>query len=238
MKIQREFSQNARAYDEVNVIQKKVVQELLKKIDDTPRRLLDIGCGNGTLFKAIDWQIETFVGMDFAEGMLTLHPKKNGVILLQRDFNTPDAFKGLEGHRFERIVSASALQWATDLNATLEAIAAMNAPVSLAIFTSGTFKILYQTAGLSPILRDRETVISLLNSHFGGEIQLLHYTLGFDSVREMFRYMKRSGVGAGRNVLGYSEMKHLMETYPLDHLEYEIVLLHETTMEERSQKIL
>jgi len=39
--------------------------------------------------------------------------------------------------------------------------------------------------------------------------------------------MKRSGVGAGRNVLGYKAMKHIMAHYPLDHLEYEIVLLHE-----------
>jgi malonyl-CoA O-methyltransferase len=227
MKIQREFSQNARAYDEVNIIQKKVVKRLISKIMDTPASMLDIGCGNGTVFKQIDWKLEHFVGMDFAEGMLALHPKKTSVTLLQRDFNDPQAFDDIKGQDFDRIVSASALQWAKDLDATLSSIAALHTPVSLAIFTSDTFKTLYRVAGLEPILRDRETVTTLLHKHFGGEVEILRYTLAFDSVREMFRYMKKSGVGAGRNVLGYCEMKHIMQNYPLDHLEYEIVLLHQ-----------
>jgi len=227
MKIQREFSQNARAYDEVNVIQKKVAQRLLERITDAPERMLDIGCGNGTIFKRIDWQLKHFVGMDFAEGMLALHPQAPHITLLQKDFNDPDAFDNVAGLHFDRIVSASALQWAKDLNATLAAIAALNTPVSLAIFTSNTFKTLYETAELPPILRDREEVTTLLEKHFDGELEILHYTLAFDSVREMFRYMKKSGVGAGRNVLRYKEMKRIMQTYPHDHLEYEIVLLHQ-----------
>ena len=227
MKIQREFSQNAHVYDQVNVIQKMVLQELLVRMDDTPRRLLDIGCGNGTFYKALSWQVDTFVGIDFAEGMLSLHPKAEHITLFQADFNTPETFQKLQAYEFDRIVSSSALQWATDLDATLGHISTLGAPVSLAIFTSDTFKTLYEVAGLSPILRDREEVTALLQKHFYGEIETLRYTLTFDSVREMFRYMKKSGVGAGRNVLGYKEMKRLMHTYPLDYLEYEIVLLHE-----------
>jgi malonyl-CoA O-methyltransferase len=228
MKIQREFSQNANDYEKVNIIQRRVLHALLSHIGDSPQNILDIGCGSGAVYKALSWPVESFIGVDFAEGMLALHPKDNAVTLLQGDFNDLALFTKLRTFSFDRIISTSALQWAADLDATLEQIAALRAPVSLSIFTSDTFKTLYDVAGLSPILRDREEVVALLKKHFSGEIEILRYTLAFDSVRDMFRYMKKSGVGAGRNVLGYKEMKSLMREYPLDHLEYEIVLLHES----------
>jgi malonyl-CoA O-methyltransferase len=229
MKIQQSFSQNAYAYDQVNVIQKRVLKRLLEKIDEKPSSLLDIGCGSGGVYRAVDWDLKCFVGMDFAQGMLDLHPRGEHITLLLKDFNDASAFEALSGFRFDRVISSSALQWAEDLDATLARIAALGAPVSLSIFTSDTFKTLYQTAGLPPLLRSREVVTALLEKHFDGEIEVVNHTLVFESVREMFRYMKRSGVGAGRNLLGYREMKKIMETYPLDHLEYEIVLLHQHT---------
>ncbi|MCB4743276.1 MAG: methyltransferase domain-containing protein [Sulfurovum sp.] len=234
MKIQRAFSQNAKAYDQVNIIQKKVIQKLISKIEESPMRLLDIGCGNGTFYNAVCWPIEIFVGIDFAEGMLSLHPQPTSVNLLRRDFNMPNTFKGLESYHFDRIVSSSALQWATNLNKTLAQIAKLNVPVSFSIFTSNTFKTLHETAGLSPILRSKDEVISLLQKYFSGKIEILHYTLEFTSVREMFRYMKRSGVGASRNTLCYKEMKKLMREYPLHYLEYEVVILHEQDIHQRT----
>lgn len=228
MKIQREFSENAKAYDQVNVIQRKVIDRMLSLVNDTPATILDIGCGSGTLYRMATWDITSYTGVDFAKGMLERHPKGEGVTLLEADFNDPQTFAQLGKERFDRIFSASALQWAKDLNGTLERIAALEAPVSLAIFTSNTFKTLYRTAGLPPLLRSREEVTALLQKHFpDAQTELLHYTLAFPDVRAMFRYMKKSGVGAGRNLLGYKEMRALMRDYPLDHLEYEIILLHE-----------
>jgi len=227
MNIQESFSQNAHAYGRVNIIQQKVLEALMEKIDDTPAHMLDIGCGRGGVYEAINWNIEHFVGIDFASGMLALHPQKDHITLLQKDFNDPKLFRMLQTEHFDRIISSSALQWAADLDATLANIASLNTPVSLSIFTSGTFKTLHEIAGIPPLLRSREEVIAIVKKHFNAEISTLQYTLAFPSVREMFRYMKQSGVGAGRNILGYKEMKRVMETYPLDHLEYEIVLVHQ-----------
>jgi len=227
MQVEREFSQNAAAYDEVNIIQKQVVSRLLSKIEESPRRILDIGCGNGTLYKRLHWRPELFVGIDFAEGMLALHPKSKEVVLLRRDFNDPHAFNDMNRYGFDRIVSASALQWAKDLDMTLERIASLQVPVSLAIFTSNTFKTLYDTANLAPILPSAESIEDALANHFSGKTERVRYTLSFDSVREMFRYMKKSGVGGGRNILSYKRMRALMASYPLDYLEYEVVFLHE-----------
>jgi len=227
MKIRESFSQNADAYERVNTIQKRVLEELVARIDDAPSHILDIGCGSGGIYQTIDWPVKMFVGIDFAEGMLALHPKADNITLMYRDFNDPSLFDELSTYRFDRIISASALQWADDLDDVLADIAALNAPVSLAIFTANTFKTLYHTANLPPLLRSKEETIGLLEKHFQGDIEVLTYTRTFSSVREMFRYMKQSGVGAGRNVLGYKAMKQLMQSYPLDYLEYEIVLCHE-----------
>ncbi len=229
MNIQRSFSQNAQAYTQVNVIQKRVHHALLAKITDAPRRILDIGCGNGSVYEAVDWPITHFVGMDFAEGMLALHPRDENITLINGNFNDPEAFEQLHDYRFDRIISASALQWASDLDATLTQISALKSPVSLAIFTANTFKTLYDVANIPPLLRTKEEVERLAHKHFPhASFDIMQERLAFPSVREMFRYMKKSGVGAGRNILGYRQMKQLMERYPLDHLEYEIILIHES----------
>jgi malonyl-CoA O-methyltransferase len=227
MNIQESFSQNAKEYGKVNIIQQKVLKTLVANIDDTPARILDIGCGRGGVYETIDWHIEHFVGMDFAPGMLALHPKNSHITLLEKDFNDPDVFETLHTESFDRIISSSALQWAKDLDMTLQHIASFHTPVSLSIFTSGTFQTLHKVANIPPLLRSREEVLSVIKKHFDAQVDTLHYTLQFPDVRAMFRYMKQSGVGAGRNILGYREMKRVMESYPLDHLEYEIVLVHQ-----------
>ncbi|MBV5334762.1 MAG: methyltransferase, partial [Sulfuricurvum sp.] len=126
---------------------------------------------------------------------------------------------------FDRIYSASALQWAENLNSVFQAISGLNSPVSLAIFTSGTFKTLYETAGLLPILKSSEEIMEIANLHFNAQYEIVRYVLEFDSVREMFRYIKRSGVSGGRRVLDFAQTKRLMETYPLTYLEFEVIFI-------------
>jgi malonyl-CoA O-methyltransferase len=227
MKIQNEFSQNAKAYNNFNIIQTKVAKELIDKITDTPESVLDIGCGRGGMYKIISWPLKKFVGIDFAEGMIELHPKEQNVELFIKDFNDAACFQSLDTYVFDRIVSASALQWAEDLDRTFQHIAALNAPVTFAIFTSATFKTLHETASIPPLLRSAEEIKRLSKKYFNAKYEVLKYTLEFPSVRDMFRYMKKSGVGGARNVLSYKEMKMLMKNYPLNYLEYEILLIHE-----------
>jgi len=225
--IQDEFSQNAQNYTRYNIIQSKVIDQLMALVEDSPASVLDIGCGSGGVYEAIAWEMDRFVGVDFAEGMLALHPEGEEIQLEVLDFNDPLGFERFAGEQFDRIFSASALQWASDLDRTLAQIATLEAPVSLAIFTSGTFETLHQTAGIPPLLRSREVVLRLASRYFEAEMTTLRYTLAFSSVREMFRYIKRSGVGGARGILSVGQMKELMRRYPLSYLEYEIVLIHE-----------
>ncbi|MDP1783849.1 MAG: methyltransferase domain-containing protein [Sulfuricurvum sp.] len=225
MRVRQEFSRYASQYGRHNVIQTKVAQKLISDTQDAPKKILDLGCGNGTLFSCIDWEYESFIGIDFSESMLSHHPKGSNVTLMLGDFNDPALFEKLSSMTFDRLYSASALQWADDLDAVFKSIHALNSSVSLAIFTSGTFKTLYETAGLSPILKSSDEVIECAGRHFTAEFEIVRYVLEFDTVREMFRYIKRSGVSAGRRVLDFAQTKRLMETYPLGYLEFEVVFI-------------
>ena len=147
MKISEEFSKHASEYESHNIIQKKVISKLLKDMRHSPVSILDLGCGNGSLCKSISWQYEQFVGVDFAPAMLELHPKAKNIELMYGDFNERELFESLHSYEFEHIFSASALQWSKDLEKLFEDIAALKSELSLAIFTSGTFKTLHKQAG-------------------------------------------------------------------------------------------
>jgi len=230
VRVQEEFSRCARVYGECNVIQANVAQKLLKDTVGNPTRILDLGCGSGTLYSLVDWEMNRFVGIDFSQEMLNHHPKGSNVELVLGDFNDSKLFELLGGEKFDRLYSASALQWADNLGGVFKKLAKLNIPLSLAIFTSGTFKTLYECAGLPPILKSSDEVIEIANHHFTAHYEIVHYeivhyVLDFDSVREMFRYIKRSGVSGGRRVLDFSQTKRLMEVYPLNYLEFEVVFI-------------
>lgn len=225
MRVREEFSRFAAEYGAHNVIQGEVAQKLIDDTHDTPRRVLDLGCGNGTLFSRVNWPIDRFVGVDFSEPMLSHHPHTSQTKLLCGDFNDPALFEMLQKEPIDRVYSASALQWAHDLDRVFRSIASLNAPVSLALFTSGTFKTLHETAGLSPILKSSDEVMAVAAEHFNARFEIVHYALEFESVRDMLRYIKRSGVSGGRRVLDVVQTKALMRNYPLNCLEFEVVFI-------------
>jgi malonyl-CoA O-methyltransferase len=75
------------------------------------------------------------------------------------------------------------------------------------------------------LLRSSDEVIAIAEKYLNAQFEVLHTSLEFDSVREMFRYIKRSGVSGGRRVLDFAQTKRLMEAYPLNYLEFEIVFI-------------
>jgi len=220
-----EFSRYAAEYGSRNVIQRLVAKKLIASTPNQPKQIVDLGCGNGTLYSLIDWEVEHFVGIDFSAQMLEHHPSSPNVELILGDFNDPALFETLSAECFEHIYSASALQWADDLERVLKSLASLNTPMSLAIFTSGTFKTLHECAGVTPLLRSSDEVIAMAEKYMDARFEVLHTTLEFDSVREMFRYIKRSGVSGGRRVLNYAQTKQLMEFYPRNYLEFEVLFI-------------
>ena len=225
MKIEKEFSRFAKEYGQYNLIQAQVAQKLIDDLKDIPKQILDLGCGSGTLFSKINFDYDKYVGIDFSQKMLDLHPKGEKIECRLGDFNEDGLFEELVQEKYDRIFSASSLQWAKDLDTTLYQIAQLNAPVSLAIFTSNTFKTLLETAGLNSPLRCVDEVTYLLNQYFRCEIEVVSYELSFETVEEIFTYIKKSGVSGRRNVLSYKQMKQLMREYPTKTLEFEVLFV-------------
>ncbi len=226
MKVSSEFSKHASHYSSHNIIQNRVVKRLLKKVKSKPKNILDLGCGNGALCKNIDWKYKHFIGVDFAPGMLELHPKSKIIESIYGDFNDKALFENLSTFNYDHIFSASALQWADDLEVVFKNIKNLGAAVSLAIFSAETFKTLNETASIKSLLRSADEINELQKKYFDGDFEVVSYKLEFETTRDMFRYIKNSGVSGARRVLDYKQTKKLMKTYPINYLEFEVVFIH------------
>jgi malonyl-CoA O-methyltransferase len=225
MKISSEFSKHAEEYESLNQIQNLVIDKLLSLVKVKPKRVLDLGCGSGALCKKIEWKYKHFTGVDFAPRMLELHPKSKRIEAIYGDFNDYTLFENLRMYEYDYIFSASALQWAENLEVTLQNIQTLNAPVALAIFTSNTFKTLNETAGITSMLSSKEEIERVQKKYLRCDFEVLEYKLEFSNVREMFQYIKRSGVSGSRNLLSYKQMRELMRNYPLNYLEFEVAFI-------------
>ncbi len=229
-----EFSRFAHQYDQHNIIQAKVAKIVVDKLPlNAYKRVLDIGCGSGEVFKNLkdkDIYFEEFIAFDSSQPMLDIHPTEANMIKVCADFNDKNFLKTLPFETYDLLLSSSALQWSRDLDFTLEKLAILSKSFHASIFTSGTFKTLHQLANINSPIYSAETLQEHILKHYSDvSFELHHFTLSFESTREMFRYIKKSGVSSGEKKLGYKETKQLMETYPLDHLEFEVLFVEAKT---------
>jgi len=221
--IHKEFSRFASQYGKYNIIQDKVAQKLIDECADSPKEILDLGCGSGAIASKIDWDYTKLKAVDFSEKMLDLHPKSEKIECIEGDFSEDKLFEELVKNHYDRVFSSSSLQWASNLDETLYQISQLHAPISLAIFTSNTFSTLLKTAGIDSPLRGVDELTYLLSQYFHAEIEVMTYELTFDSIQDIFTYIKKSGVSGGRNALSYKQMKALMREYPSKTLEFEVL---------------
>lgn len=228
--VTEEFSRFAHQYDQHNIIQAKVAKILVDKLSlKSYNRVLDIGCGSGEVFKNLkDRKIHfnELTAFDSSVPMLEIHPKEESVIKTCADFNDKNFLNTLASPHYDLLISSSALQWSRDLDFTLEKLSSLSKAFHAAIFTSGTFKTLHNVAHISsPIYSAQTLQEKILKYYTDVSFELHHFTLSFASTREMFRYIKKSGVSSGEKKLSYRETRQLMETYPLDHLEFEVLFV-------------
>lgn len=229
MKIVKEFSRFAREYNRHNVIQSEVAKRLVSMLPkDNYKKILDLGSGSGAVLKNLRKEsisFNEFIAFDFSEEMLHLHPNGSNVKKICLDFNQMDSFNAYENNEFDLLISASALQWSENLSRVLSSISHLSHSYYFAFFTAKTFSTLHQTAGVASPIYTKEYIENALKKYYDYEIDKAEYHLNFDSVHEMFRYIKRSGVSGGSGQLSYKQMKRLMDTYPLDYLEFEVLFV-------------
>ncbi len=224
MRVVKEFSKNAKEYEKYNTIQEKVVKELIKRLKKEYKNILDVGCGNGLVYKYINWQIEKFIAIDFSKEMLKLHPTNKNIIKKELDFNSKEFLNFIKKENFDIFISSSALQWAKNLKDIFEVINNKNIDFAIAIFTSNTFRTIHQIANTTSPIKSKEEILKV-SQILNANIEFLNYKLEFEKKEDIFKYIKKSGVSGGRNILSYKQIKELIKKYPYNYLEFEIILL-------------
>jgi len=214
----RQFSKYSKLYNEYNFIQKMVAKRLLSSIDLKVRKVLDLGCGDGLVYKNIKFDFDEFIGVDLSPEMLKLHPKDRRVKLSCKDFDNIDNFS-----EYDLVLSSSALQWSKDTLSLIKKIDKQSRNYALAIFTRGTFESIREFLKIKSFLPKKEKIENILNKNVSCET--VTHKIEFEDNLSMLKYIKKSGVSGGKKVLSIKEVKNFLQNYDKNYLEFEIILI-------------
>jgi malonyl-CoA O-methyltransferase len=219
----KEFSKRAKSYTSNNIIQKKVAKHLISNISSKPKKILDLGSGLGLIYDLIDWNIDNFIGVDLAKDMSLKHPKAKHVEIKIADFDDKRLYDSFDS--FDITIASSSLQWSKDLPNTLKLICKHTKEIAFAIFCDKTFKTIYDLSTLETFLPSANLTIKEIEKYFDIEYEIKEYKLEFEDNLSIFRYIKNSGVSGGKRQLSYKDTKKLIESYPLNYLEFEVLFV-------------
>lgn len=220
----KEFSKNAHSYDAYTSLQQEIAHSLVSHIHSKPKTILDLGCGSGAVFKQISWELECFTGVDSALSMCELHPHKEGVKILCEDFESPTLFTKLQSS-YDLLISSSALQWTSDIETLIAQFSLRCKEGAFAIFTDKTFETIYAMSGLKSFLPNAEALARMFETYFSCHYEVKTFRLFFDDNLSKFRYIKKSGVSGGEKRLSVAQTKALIQNYPHEYLEFEVLFL-------------
>lgn len=224
MSVKNEFSKHASEYNSYNIIQQLVAKSLVRDINNEPKKILELGCGSGQIYKYISWETTSYTAMDFSASMCELHPKSKGVEVKCLSFDSEDFFIYLKNKKYDLVISSSALQWSKNLSKITKILSEVTNEVNAVLFTSNTFKRIQELSNAkSPILSVEEIKDAFLNN-FECEFEVFNYNLEFDSKKKMFEYIKKSGVSGGK-ALDFKAARKLYKEYNLNYLEFEVIFI-------------
>ena len=130
----------------------------------------------------------------------------------------------IKNQKFDMVISSSALQWSNDLKKIVKELSKITSEINVVLFTSNTFKTIQNiTNQKSPIL-DENTIKDAFSSYFLCEFETISYKLEFDNKKELFDYIKKSGV-SGKSELNFEKAKKLYKEYNLNYLEFEVIFV-------------
>ncbi len=223
--IVKEFSRHSHNYSKLNIVQKLLAKEVSKNIVNE-KKILDLGCGCGEIFGNLN-SYELFVAIDISSVMCLNHPKTENCFIFNLNFEDSDLVDKLkEFAPFDIVVSSSSLQWAKDLDKALFNISQLSEKFVISLFTSETFKRVQQLGNVKSPLHDKNCILKVFNKHFQNiNYKLFNHQLFFNNSREIFKYIKDSGVSGGEKKLSFKATKELILNYDLNYLEFEALII-------------
>ena len=225
MSVKNQFSKHANEYNSNNIIQQIVSKALVREIKNKPKKILELGCGSGQVFKNINFKYDYYKAIDFSSAMCEIHPTAENLDVVCLDFNSEEFFNNIKDEHYDLILSSSALQWSNDLPKIIKALGKVSSNIDAVLFTSNTFKTIFEiTNTVSPIL-DTNTIKNSFKKYFNCEFEILNYKLEFNNKKDLFNYIKNSGVSGGNNNLSFKKAKHLYKNYNLNYLEFEVIFI-------------
>lgn len=224
MSVKNQFSKYANEYKNHNIIQQIVAKSLVRELKFQPKRILELGCGSGQVFNHISWEVEFYKAIDASASMCELHPKSVNIEVKCLNFDTQDFINEIKNDSYDIVLSSSALQWSNDLSKIVQHLSYITKEINAVLFTSNTFKTIQEiTKTKSPIL-DEDSIKEAFLKFFNCEFETILYKLEFDNKKDLFDYIKKSGV-SGEKSLSYSDSKKLYKEYPYNYLEFEVIFV-------------
>ena len=225
LSVKNQFSKYAKEYKNHNIIQQIVAKSLVRELKFQPKRVLELGCGSGQVFNHINWEIDFYKAIDFSASMCELHPKAKNIEVKCFDFDTQEFLDEIKDKNYDIALSSSALQWSKDLSKIIKHLSFITNEINAVLFTSNTFKKIQEiTNTKSPIL-DEISIKEAFSKYFSCEFETILYKLEFDNKKDLFDYIKKSGVSRGNASLDFADAKKLYKDYDLNYLEFEVIFV-------------
>ncbi|WP_233711858.1 class I SAM-dependent methyltransferase [Helicobacter salomonis] len=222
------FGKMARSYARHAQAQQRIATRLLQEcMPQFYARVVDLGCGQGSVLSALprfNIHADMFIGVDRALEMLQEHPRVvkgvNRVRLICQNFENWDIVP------CTLLISASALQWARDLDALCAKLARSCTHIALAIHTRASLQEVHAFLGTPSPLREDTAVLEILRArfgHFAHRLWVERFTQTFESRASFLAQLKYTGLLGGG--LDFKRAKALRFEVPYESLSYEVVFL-------------
>lgn len=225
MSVKNQFSKYAKDYKNHNIIQQIVAKSLVRELKTKPKRILELGCGSGQVYNHISWDLDFYKAIDFSASMCELHPRAKNVEIKCFDFDTVEFLNEIKNDTYDIVLSSSALQWSKDLSKIIKQLSLITKEINAVLFTSNTFKTIQNiTKTKSPIL-DEQSIKEAFSKYFKCEFETIMYKLEFDNKKDLFDYIKKSGVSGANESLDFKNAKKLYKEYNINYLEFEVIFV-------------
>ncbi|MFZ0219121.1 MAG: malonyl-ACP O-methyltransferase BioC [Candidatus Aquirickettsiella sp.] len=266
MQIAQRFTKAAKTYDEVAVLQQRVGESLLERLQGIrckPQTILDLGCGTGyfSSFLKKAYPTAKIIGLDKSNGMLLqAQVKEKKYRLTDTHWVAGDAeHLPFNDHSFELVYSNLMLHWSNDFSKSLNEIRRILTPGGLLLFSMVGPDTLQELRYCWAAIDEHPHVHLFVDMHDRGDnllqasfidpvMDVEYFTLLYSEALDLMKELKKLGVqnlakNRQRGLTSKGGLKKLIQVYEGFRNKagklpatWEIIYGHAWAAEKKSQK--